>query len=84
MEVHLAYMKTLQIDVPKFGSHNRSITKQKRYSNAKILAIVEKLNSQPAKCVAIDFDVSIGYVYKLRENYVAKNGVLYRRVDDGN
>lgn len=75
-------MKMHLDSIPKFGSHNRSITKQQRYPNAKILAIVEELNRQPAKCVAIDFDVSIGYVYKLRENYVAKNGVLYRRVDD--
>ena len=77
-------MKTFQIDVPRFGITGKPRIVERKHSNAKILAMVEQLNSDAPKCVAIDFDVSIGYLYRLRKEYVAKDGQLYRRVDDGN
>lgn len=70
--------------VPKFASHKRDVTSKQKLSNAKILAILEKLNTASPKHVSIDFSVSLSHVYKLRDDYVEKNGVLYRRVDNGN
>lgn len=70
--------------VPKFGRNKRDVASKRKLSNEKILAILEKLNSEPAKCVSIDLDVSNSVIYKIRKEYMAKDGFLYRRVDNGN
>lgn len=72
----------MQIDIPRFGITGKPRIAERKYSNAKILAMVEKLNSDAPKCVAFDFNVSIGYLYRLRKEYVAVDGKLYKRVND--
>ena len=77
-------MKTLQIDVPKFSSHNRVIRKQIHVTNSQIRDVLERLSREPAKCVSIDLGLAISTIYRINHHYVLKDGVLYRRVKDGN
>lgn len=70
-------------DIPKFGFHNRQITKQKVLSNDLVRGVLLKLDMSPAKRVCDDFGVCLGTVYKIRKNYALVNGILYRRIEDG-
>ena len=74
-------MKALVDSIPKFGSHNRSIKAKSKLTNTDIRTILEKSISQPAK--AID-GYCAGTIYKIRRNYLLKDGDLYKRIENGN
>ena len=76
-------MNQLADSIPKLGAKNRSVIKKFSVSNGEIRDVLEKLNSQPAKHVAYDFNRDVRTIYKIRDNYALIDGKLYRRIDDG-
>jgi hypothetical protein len=74
----------MQLDhVPVFGLHKAPTKRKLPLSNDTIRAMLKKADSEPSKWIASDFDVALETVNRIKRDYVLKNDVLYRRIEDG-
>jgi hypothetical protein len=71
----------MQLDkVPVLGKGER-LKPQLALSNDTIRAMLRKADIEPSKWIAVDFDVTVETVNRIKRNYVLKNDELYRRVE---
>jgi len=69
--------------VPVLGLRKESIKRKLPLSNDTIRAMLKKADFEPSKWIAVDFDVALETVNRIKRDYVLKNDILYRKVEDG-